>query len=125
MRLTSPDRNESRSVSATTDNKRALRRWAMQITMDNGKAPYEPLQFAVNLKPDAIFLLSDGEFPSGIEELLSRKNRVENLFGEKQLISIVHNDQLSQRSRRVEDATNRAAERGPIPPCAKTVRPRR
>ena len=54
----------------------------MRISMDRGRAPYDPLRFALGLKPDVIFLLSDGEFPQGIENLLKEENKVENLFGE-------------------------------------------
>ncbi len=90
MRLTNTNENEPRSVEATAANKAALRRWAMRVSTDRGKAPYEPLEFALRLRPDVIFLLSDGEFPQGIEDLLRAENRVENLFGEKNPISIVH-----------------------------------
>ena len=53
----------------------------MRIEMDRGRAPYEALRFALQLRPDVIFLLSDGEFPQGIEDLLREENKVENLFG--------------------------------------------
>ena len=65
MRITHVGDDESRSVYATRENKAALRRWAMQIRKDRGRAPYDPLRFALQLKPDVIFLLSDGEFPEG------------------------------------------------------------
>jgi hypothetical protein len=90
MRITDPNADESESVLATAENKRALMQWAMKVTMDSGKAPYDPLKFALNLGPDVIFLLSDGEFPAGIESLLSEGNHVENLFGDQQIRSIVH-----------------------------------
>lgn len=90
MRLRDPRSDEPRSVNATPKNKAALRRWAMRVSKDRGRAPYDPLRFALKLRPDVIFLLSDGEFPSGIEELLRNENRVANLFGESRPISIVH-----------------------------------
>ncbi len=90
MRLSDLSVDEPRSVNATAENKAALKRWAMRITKDRGKAPYDPLRFALNLKPDVVFLLSDGEFPQGIEELLQEENKVENLFGDRHPISIVH-----------------------------------
>lgn len=90
MRLSNANQDEPRSVFATTENKAALKRWAMRITEDRGKAPYDPLRFALNLRPDVIFLLSDGEFPQGIEDLLKEENKVTNLFGESNPISIVH-----------------------------------
>ena len=90
MRISDPGVDETRSVYATPENKAALRRWAMRIGKDRGKAPYDPLKFALSLRADVIFLLSDGEFPEGIPKLLQEKNRVENLFGESKPISIVH-----------------------------------
>jgi hypothetical protein len=90
MRVSHEDRDDPQSILATPENKQALRRWASTIKMDSGQAPYEPLRFALQLRPDVIFLLSDGEFPSGIERLLREENIVENLFGEKHIKSIVH-----------------------------------
>jgi hypothetical protein len=90
MRLSSSNVDEPQSVSATTENKQALRRWAMRIHQDRGKAPYDVLRFALQLRADVIFLLSDGEFPQGIEDLLKEHNKVTNLFGDSKNVSIVH-----------------------------------
>ncbi|MCC9656936.1 hypothetical protein [Rhodopirellula halodulae] len=100
---------ESRSVYATAQNKQSIRNWAMRVSMDRGKAPYEPLRFALELKPDVIFLLSDGEFPQGIEDLLNEENRVTNLFGESNPISIIHT--ISYHSREGESRMRRIAEK--------------
>jgi hypothetical protein len=90
MRIADRGINEAFSVSATAENKSAIGDWAMGVEMDVGQAPYESLRFALKLKPDVIFLLSDGEFPEGIEGLLATANQAENLFGERQHRSIVH-----------------------------------
>ncbi|QEF96771.1 hypothetical protein Mal15_08010 [Stieleria maiorica] len=90
MRLSSLDQDEPRSVYATPENKHRLQRWAKTIRMDRGRAPYDALPFALELNPDVIFLLSDGEFPQRIEDLLQDINRVDNLFGDDDPISIVH-----------------------------------
>ncbi len=90
MRLADSSVDEPRSVEATPENKLALKRWAMQIGQDRGKNPYEVLEFALTLRPDVIFLLSDGEFPQRIEDLLQEKNRIENLFGDNGPMCIVH-----------------------------------
>lgn len=90
MRLSDPNEDEPRSVTASPENKRMLQRWAMTIKMDRGKAPYDPLKFAIGLQPDVIFLLSDGEFPQGIEDLLQEINQFDNLFGDNGPISLVH-----------------------------------
>ncbi len=39
MRLADPNQDEARSVYATAENKQALKRWAMRITKDDGRAP--------------------------------------------------------------------------------------
>lgn len=108
MRLRDASRDEPRSVFATTENKAALRRWAMRVAMDRGKAPYDPLRFALKLKPDVIFLLSDGEFPQGIEDLLKEENKTTNLFGDRSPISIVHT--ISYHSKEGESRMRRIAE---------------
>lgn len=107
MRIADPAKDEPRSVFATPENKRRLKSWAMKISMDRGRAPYEPLEFALSLRPDVIFLLSDGEFPQGIERLLSEKNRVSNLFGDEDPISIVHT--IGYHSREGEERMRRIA----------------
>lgn len=106
MRLADPNVDEPRSVFATPENKAALKRWAMRISKDRGLAPYDALRFALKLKPDVIFLLSDGAFPQGIEELLIEENVVTNLFGDSKPVSIVHtiayfNEEGESRMRRI------------------------
>ena len=108
MRLSSPDRDEPRSVFATPENKLALGRWAMKISMDRGRAPYDALPFALDLAPDVIFLLSDGEFPQRIEDLLKQANRVDNVFGDNDPISIIHT--IGYHSREGESRMRRIAE---------------
>lgn len=90
MRLTAANADEPTSVLATADNKLALRRWAMTIGQEKGRSPIETLEFAFQLEPDAIFLLSDGEFSTATEAVIEKSNRYENLFGESQLVSIIH-----------------------------------
>ncbi|MCS7466481.1 VWA domain-containing protein [Stieleria sp. ICT_E10.1] len=107
MRLSSPDEDEPRSVYATAENKQRLQRWAMTIKMDRGRAPYDALPFALELNPDVIFLLSDGEFPQRIEDLLGEINRIDNLFGDDGPISIVHT--IGYHSREGESRMRRIA----------------
>ncbi|PAY20168.1 hypothetical protein CKO51_06930 [Rhodopirellula sp. SM50] len=107
MRLSSPDEDEPRSVYATAENKQKLQRWAMTIKMDRGRAPYDALPFALELNPDVIFLLSDGEFPQRIEDMLGEINRIDNLFGDDGPISIVHT--IGYHSREGESRMRRIA----------------
>lgn len=106
MRLSDPDVDEPRSLMATPENKKRLRRWAATVEMNKGKAPYEVLPFALSLRPDVIFLLSDGEFPDAIAEILREQNRNENLFGDSGPISIVH----TIRYHGIEGETGKKAE---------------
>ncbi|TWU03769.1 hypothetical protein Pla100_06990 [Neorhodopirellula pilleata] len=109
MRITRADQDEPRSVYATPENKSRLKAWAMRVSMDRGRAPYEPLEYALKtLKPDVIFLLSDGEFPAKIEDILKENNLVTNLFGDESPVSIIHT--ISYYSREGETRMRRIAE---------------
>ena len=108
MRLSDPNRDEAGSVFATPENKQRVAQWAMGVAMNRGQAPYEPLRFAVSLRPDVVFLLSDGEFPQRIEDQLLNENRYENLFGESGPLCIVHT--ISYHSREGEERMRRIAE---------------
>lgn len=108
MRISDPSEDESRSVYATPENKQRLARWAMTVSMDRGKAPYDAIPFALDLSPDVIFLLSDGEFPQRIEDMLKEINRVDNLFGDDGPISIIHT--IGYHSREGETRMRRIAE---------------
>lgn len=90
MRLSDPGLDEPTSVLATPANKAALRRWAMTIRQQRGKSPIDVLPFAFRLRPDTIFLLSDGEFAARTEEVIREHNRRDNLFGEDGPVSIIH-----------------------------------
>ncbi|QDT07257.1 hypothetical protein K227x_56840 [Rubripirellula lacrimiformis] len=90
MRISDPSVDEPRSVFATDANKRALKRWVRQVGRGPGWAPYDPTRFALKLRPDVIFLLSDGEFSQKFEDMLAEENVVTNLFGDRKPISIIH-----------------------------------
>jgi hypothetical protein len=106
MRITNPDEDEPASVMATPENKQKLRRWAMTIQQGAGRHPTALLPFVLKMRPDVIFLLSDGEFPDSVGELLKSENKMENLFGESGPISIVH----TIRYHGLEGETGRKAE---------------
>lgn len=90
MRISDPQADEEASVRATPANKLALRRWAMAVQQDKGLSPVDVLRFAFELRPDVIFLLSDGQFSEKTEAVIKERNLQENLFGESGPISIIH-----------------------------------
>lgn len=61
-------------LSADLDSKTLLLNWLGQIEPDGGTDPRSALAQAISQAPDAIFLLSDGEFPKGTAEAIARKN---------------------------------------------------
>lgn len=60
--------------AADSPNKRRLMSWLRLVEPDGGTDPRAALRQAVALRPEAIFLLSDGEFPDGTTQFVSRLN---------------------------------------------------
>jgi hypothetical protein len=54
--------------------KTQLSQWLRLIEPDGGTDPRSAVALALSLQPDAVFLLSDGEFPEGTVESIARKN---------------------------------------------------
>lgn len=107
MQIGTAGRPDDYSVMATPENKRAVRRWAMGVRLQRGGPPDDALRFALQLRPDVIFLLSDGEFPQRIEGLVSQLNRSDNLFGDDGPRSILHT--IGYQSRDGESRMHRLA----------------
>jgi len=108
MCVSHPTEPDEYSVMASPKNKQAVRRWAMSVGLERGAPPDEALEFALKLRPDVIFLLSDGEFPQRIEDMMAEKNSVSNLFGDSGPISILHT--IGYHSRDGETRMRRLAE---------------
>jgi hypothetical protein len=51
-----------------------LNHWLRLIQPDGGTDPRSAMAMALGLQPDAVFLLSDGEFPGGTDLAIARKN---------------------------------------------------
>lgn len=56
-------------------NKNLLASWLGLIGPDGETEPRSAVIQAVSLRPDAVFLLSDGEFPEGTAEAIARANK--------------------------------------------------
>jgi hypothetical protein len=61
--------------SATLQAKSQLRSFLQLIDPDGGTDPRPAMKQALSLRPDAVFLLSDGAFPDGTVEELTRLNK--------------------------------------------------
>ena len=59
---------------ADLTSKNQLNAWLRLIEPDGETDPRSSLALALSLRPDAVFLLSDGEFPKGTVEAIARKN---------------------------------------------------
>ncbi len=62
-------------MSATQQNKARYLEWAGAITAQGGTNPIEAMQLAISLKPDVIWLLSDGEFDPEAASTIKLANR--------------------------------------------------
>lgn len=60
---------------ADARGKEFLYRWLRTIDAEGGTEPALPMRQAISHAPDAIFLLSDGEFPQGAVESIETANR--------------------------------------------------
>ncbi|MBV8677291.1 MAG: hypothetical protein JO355_09000, partial [Planctomycetaceae bacterium] len=59
---------------ADLTSKNQLNTWLRLIEPDGETDPRSSLALALSLRPDAVFLLSDGEFPKGTVEAIARLN---------------------------------------------------
>jgi len=60
---------------ADLHSKDLLSRWLRLIEPDGETDPRGAMALALAMRPDAVFLLSDGEFPEGTVEAIARTNR--------------------------------------------------
>lgn len=94
-----------RLISATSQNKKRIADWVNELEPGGGTDPRNGLQNAFLLKPDAVFLLSDGEFngPAGNVERIIRHYRTEDTP-----LHTIAFESLSNRNRlrRMSESTN-------------------
>jgi hypothetical protein len=61
--------------STEYSSKMQLAHWMDLIEADGGTDPRGAMTLALGQKPDAVFLLSDGEFPDGAVEAIAKSNK--------------------------------------------------
>ncbi len=60
--------------SADLSAKQQVGQWLRLVTADGGTEPRSAMSLALSLRPDAVFLLSDGAFPEGAVESIASRN---------------------------------------------------
>ena len=74
MRLPPDLQPPTRAVRATPSNVRRFEQWLVGVVLEAGADPRESLGWALDLQPDAVYVLSDGEFGRSTEEYLEMHN---------------------------------------------------
>jgi hypothetical protein len=71
---------ENRPVPATAANIRKLEQWLPTVENERRTDPYDAVKFALEMLPDAIFILSDGQFTDGGRTVryLAEKNIIDD-----------------------------------------------
>jgi hypothetical protein len=72
-------------MRATDENIVKVKRWTRSVRFGPRTFPMHALESALSLKPDAIYLLSDGEFHDDSRRFLRNNNRT---FGEDRILRI-------------------------------------
>lgn len=62
MRLFPNKEAEDYAVAATVENIKRTEKWVHSVELERGTNPYEAVKFALEMLPDAIYLLTDGQF---------------------------------------------------------------
>lgn len=78
------DVSELEMIPATPENLKKLRRWMLSIKFGDATKPFQSVKLAMHMRPDAVFLLSDGEFDDPTATFLRLENRVRDEGGNLQ-----------------------------------------
>lgn len=92
-----------KSYKATTENKLKLRNWLKTTAVFGGTDPRKSVQIGLKMKPDAMFILSDGEFSSATSPELPETKEIVRQHVEKERVpvkinSIAFEDEMSKRN---------------------------
>ncbi|HEU5117212.1 MAG TPA: VWA domain-containing protein [Isosphaeraceae bacterium] len=61
--------------SADTESKNLAYRWLARVDAEGETDPRTAMNLALSLRPNAVFLLSDGDYPTGCVESIALKNK--------------------------------------------------
>jgi len=79
-RMFGPSAESPTLMAPTSENKAKLRQWLYNFELVSQTRPLSAIRFAFTLKPDAIYLLTDGQFSDGTEPFLDKNNRREDVY---------------------------------------------
>jgi hypothetical protein len=99
---------ESLPVYPTPENLERTARWVQRVPIRGGRPPNDALDRAIELSPDAIFLLFDGETKVDVAAHLRRSNRVVDLLLGEQVKVPIHT--LGFYTRQYEPSLKKIAE---------------
>ena len=88
---------EARFIVPTEANIARLKTWATNMPLGPDTEPLAAVKIACRLRPDAIFLLSDGEFKDKTALYLRRNNHRADDSGIKMPAAVVHTVALHNR----------------------------
>jgi hypothetical protein len=99
---------ESLPVYPTPENLERTARWVQRVPIRGGRPPNDALDQAIELSPDAIFLLFDGETKVDVAAHLRQSNRVVDLLLGEQVKVPIHT--LGFYTRQYEASLQKIAE---------------
>jgi hypothetical protein len=103
-----PDSKPSpRPVPATPQNIQRLERWLAGVQLQPGADPRQALEWALDMQPDAVFLLSDGEFSAATESWLETRNLRDDVERGRVPRAVLHT--VGLQSRQGEERLQRIA----------------
>ncbi len=81
-----------RPVPATSENMMKVERWIESVQNELKTNPFEAVEFAMGLYPDAIYLLTDGQFTDKGRTVryLERENFIQDDLGQRQVKVVFH-----------------------------------
>ena len=89
-RMFAQNKPEPRLVRATSENIAKLERWLYAYELELGTRPLESMKYALQLRPDAVYFLTDGKLHDDTEGYLKKKNKRQNAYEETVPGAVVH-----------------------------------